>query len=83
MCYVKYDISLLENISYIFTSKYQTSIYTYIIYIYRNYAIFFIRKSINIIFRYVNYRLTFIRLIASKYKNNKSNYNRKVENLFK
>ncbi len=83
MCYVKYDISLLENTFYIFTPKHQTIIYTYTTHIYRNYAIFFIRKSINIIFRYGNYCLTFIRLTASKYKNNKSDYNKKAKNLFK
>lgn len=30
MCYVKYDISKMENISYIFANKSQTIIYTYI-----------------------------------------------------
>ena len=83
MCYVKYDISLLENISYTFISKSQTAIYTYTIHVHHNFAIFFTSKVINIIFKCNNYRLTFIRLIASKYKNNKSNYNRKVEILFK
>ena len=36
MCYVKYDISLLENTFYIFTPKHQTIIYTYTTNIYRN-----------------------------------------------
>ncbi len=51
MCYVKYDISLLENISYTFISKSQTAIYTYTIYVHHNFAIFFISKVINIIFK--------------------------------
>lgn len=83
MCYVKYDISLLENISYIFIFKFQTIIYTYNILIHCKYAIFFIGNMINILFIYINYCLTFIRSIFSKYKNNKSNYNIKANNLFK
>lgn len=82
MCYVKYDISLLKNISYIFISKVQTTICTYTILSHHKYATFFIHKAVNIIFIYVNYRLTFIHLISSKYKNNKSIYNRKAKNLF-
>ncbi len=83
MCYVKYDISLLENISYIFIFKIKTLIYTYNISIHCKYAIFFINNIINILFICINYCLTFIRLIFSKYKNNKSIYNRKAKNLFK
>lgn len=83
MCYVKYDISLLKNISYIFISKSQIIFRTYTRLPNYIYAIFFIQIAINIIFIYTNYCLTFIRLIASKYKNNKSIYNKKADILFK
>lgn len=77
MCYVKYDISLLENISYLFMIKSQTIIYTYSIDVHLYNAIFFTTKAININSINTNYRLTFIHVFDGKYKNNKSIYNRK------